>query len=454
MSADLYKNLEKVVATKIANSIADFVAQDELTFFGYFLQNVNFYRTTKISTGGVNFKNLRMNFYYNQKFIDKLTIKQTKFFCIHELFHLLFNHPKRGQGYHHGIANLCMDMIINEIIMEKYCEDVYYDKKRTKEAVAEFIPGCVIMDSHYKDERIFELIFVWLNDKYTLWKSKHYDSHKECKIKKIMENFSEFSDEDVSEELNQTITEERKKENEELGIDELTRKFFEADCVSLDEHFWDDIPDNIREQIVNKYIDNVRGMRGITSHDSEEILGRLRKKNNNDFLKLLKKSISTLKGFSKSNSFRKQSKKGLDGLKGIVKHSDCINCILDTSGSMMGNFEIVLSEIFRDDYRINMIQCDSEVKSYVSVSNKNQLQSMKLKGLGGTVLQSGIDYILSNRSLKQNNLVILTDGSTDTLDFSKCPGMKVLILSADKKCPLEKEFNNVTQVIVQNKNIK
>ena len=188
LKEDLYKDLQKVVCPKIAEAISDFVMQDRLTFYGYFLQNVNFYKTKIIRTAGVNFTDLRMNFYYNEGFVNKLSMKQVKFLCIHELFHLLFNHPTRGKGYIHQIANFSMDMIINEIILEKYCDDIFSvtnnEKKLSKPAVAEFIPGCVKMDSNYKNERIFELVYTWTNDKYNLWKEKYEEEYKKSLIKK------------------------------------------------------------------------------------------------------------------------------------------------------------------------------------------------------------------------------------------------------------------------------
>ena len=457
MSINLYSHLEKKVTEKIATAISEFVVKDRLTFYGYFLQNVNFYRTDKIRTAGVNFRNLTMNFYYNEKFIEKLSIKQVKFLCIHELYHLLFNHPKRGNGYIHRIANFAMDMIINEIIESKFSNDILTSdgtNRILKHAITEWIPGVVKMDSNYKGERIFELVYIWTQEKYNLWKEKYEEEEKKKIINYLINDIPEIAEVDENDSVNfnlsDKITEKRRKENEELGIDEYTRKFFENDFPQFDTHFWDDIPEEIRSQIVERNIGNLKG-RGIDTSDSQEILGKLRKKKNDDVIKLLKKSISSMKGFSKMNSFKKPSKKGLEGLKGRIKYSNTINCILDTSGSMMGSFEIVLSEVFKDDYIINMIQCDSEVKGFVPIKNKNQLQKMTVKGLGGTILQPGIDYVFNNRELKGNNLIILTDGATDMLDFSKFSGVKVLILTVHTPCPLKEKYNNVNQIVVENK---
>ena len=444
MIIDFEDSLQKIVCEEIASCIADFVMRDRLTFYGYFLQNVNFYKTNKIETAGINFAGLKMNFYYNEDFVKSLTHKQVKFLCIHELFHLLFNHPTRGKGYVHKIANYAMDMIINEIIEEKHCKKIIGGNGQIlSDSVADWIPGIIEMDSHYQGERIFEFVYAWINEKYNLWKDMFGESEKE---KILVEATASYSNESSP----YTTKANREKENEELGIDENTRKFFENNLPSFDTHFWDDVPDEIKQKIVQKHIEDLKS-KGNISSEEEETLKKLRKKGNNDLLKILKRSVSEIKGFTKMSSFKKPSRKGIEGLKGRVKYSNCINCILDTSGSMMGSFELVISEIFKDDYEINMIQCDSKVKSYKILRRKKDIQNMKLIGLGGTSLQPGIDYVLSDKKLRKNNIVILTDGITDILDFSKCSGMKILILSSSKECPLKRKYSNVKQIIIKQK---
>ena len=168
-------------------------------------------------------------------------------------------------------------------------------------------------------------------------------------------------------------------------------------------------------------------------------------------MRLLKRSVSSLKGFSKVKSIKKPNRRGIDGLKGKNKYSNLINCILDTSGSMNGQFELILSEKFKDDYQINLIQCDTDVKNFVRIKNKNEIKKMKIKGLGGTTLQPGIDYINSHKELKGKNMVILTDGYTDSLDFSNSKNAKVLILTVGENCPIAKGGKNVKQFHVEKK---
>jgi len=430
----IYKSMSKKMHPKISECIQNFILRDNLMFYGYFLMSVNFYETKSLPTAGVNFRNLKMNFYYNPDFFDSLTEKQVAYVVIHELFHLLFNHPKRGKGYNHELANVAMDMIINELIDEKH------------DNVSERPKGLLIMDSHYEEERIFEILYDWLNKKREDWKEKYGEQEKQDLIGEMLGD-NEPESNNGGNKPSKEESDKRKSENDELGIDESTRRLFENNCAGFDEHFWDDIPDEIKKEIVRKQVENLK-QRGLIGANEEYILSRLIKKSNNNFLRLLKRSVSSLKGFSKVKSIRRPNRKDIEGLKGRNKYSNLINCILDTSGSMNGQFEKILSEIFKDDYQINLIQCDTDVKNFVKINNKNELKKMKIKGLGGTTLQPGIDYVNSQKKLKSNNLVILTDGFTDSLDFTSCKNSKVLILTTSEFCPVS-AGKNVKQIMVE-----
>ncbi len=464
--------LSQRVPYQIQEGIKDFIIKDNLSFYGNFLLNVNFYKTEKIGTAGVNFKQLRMNFYYNPKFLDKLNQKQIKYLMIHELFHLLFSHPKRGQGYYHPLANIAMDMIINEIIDNKH-----------NDISERCTPDLVVMDSHYTGDRIFEVLYLWLNNKYEEWKEKHSQGLKQNILDNSQKGESQQSqgdggDSDGSGEgeeggnggskesddkkegngkkkkdINEPENEQRKKENEEMGIDERTRTFFEqvyttGACDGTDEHFWDDVPDEVRKSIIQKHMDSLRS-RGLISGSDDDIINKLIKSPNN-FLRLLKKNMNIMKGFIKNPSIRRPNRRNISGLKGKIKYARVFNCLMDTSGSMYGSFDKVISEIFQDDFQINLVQCDAEVQKYERISKKSQLQKLAISGLGGTILQPGIDFITNSRDINKNNMVILTDGYTDVFDFSRCQNVDVLIISCGVACQFSGS-NRVKQVIIPEK---
>ena len=122
--------------------------------------------------------------------------------------------------------------------------------------------------------------------------------------------------------------------------------------------------------------------------------------------------------------------------------------MLDTSGSMGGDFEKVLTYIFQNDIEINLIQCDTEIKKITKIKSMNDLQKMEIKGLGGTTLQPGLNYIADPKNkLHALNTVILTDGYTDSLDFREIKTY-TLILSISEKCPIGHNNGKVKQIII------
>ena len=209
----------------------------------------------------------------------------------------------------------------------------------------------------------------------------------------------------------------------------------------------DDIPESMREAMVKDVMDRLAS-RGLVAGNIETTLNKLRKKRK-DYLKEIKRSVSNIIfGTVKQKTIVKPNRRGISGLKGNRKVKTKINVILDTSGSMggQGTFERVLSYVYRNDIEINMVQSDTEVKWVENFKNKRKLETMKISGLGGTIIQSGVDYIAEH--FNDYNSVILTDGMTDHLDFSKVKG-KVLIISVGTKCPITKSNGKVKQIVIE-----
>jgi predicted metal-dependent peptidase len=87
------------------------------------------------------------------------------------------------------------------------------------------------------------------------------------------------------------------------------------------------------------------------------------------------------------------------------------------------------------------------VKWVENFKKAKQLETMKIHGLGGTVLQPSVDYVVDHYN--DFNTVILSDGYTDTLDFSKVKG-RVLIISVGTKVPIGRTNNRVKQIVLEN----
>jgi len=212
------------------------------------------------------------------------------------------------------------------------------------------------------------------------------------------------------------------------SLDAIFDGMEKGDQMTLDSHLDDDVPENARKSIVNDFMQRLKN-RGLVSSDVEKMLEKLRK-TKKDYLKEIKRTISHhIFGATKRKSITRPNRRGIEGIKGKKKYKNVINCILDTSGSMCGDFERVLSFIFQNDIHINLIQIDTEVKMVEDIKTKRDLQKVMIKGMGGTVLQPAVNYVNDPKNkLHSYNSVLLTDGYTDTLNFSESHG-KILILT-------------------------
>jgi hypothetical protein len=216
----------------------------------------------------------------------------------------------------------------------------------------------------------------------------------------------------------------------------------------LDKHMGDEVPEEMREAMVRDVMEKLAA-RGLSAGNVETTLNKLRKKRK-DYLREIKRAVSNMIfGTIKQKTIVKPNRRQIAGLKGNRKVKTMVNVGLDTSGSMggQGTFERVLSYVYRNDIEINFMESDTQVNWVQKIKSKRGLESIPIKGLGGTCLQPMIDYIVEHHN--ECNSVLLTDGYTDTLDFSKVKG-KVLIISVGVKCPIGRSNGKVKQIVIEN----
>ena len=537
------------IHSRLSDCIIEMITSYNLPYYGEFTQFINFWEA-KIQTCGVNVTSKGMNFYWDRDWIESRTRKELIFTIIHEVFHLLFDHQKRGIGYDKKIANLAADMIINSIIHGDLMISEGLDKMIEIPKDSKGNNVVVFIDKKYKGPLIFEDVYAWLVNEYNEWKNKNshklnkknnvsvdkdgnitIDGKKYCgKCGQEMSDDKEESDskdDKKSEKQPQSDNEGDQSDNEganeganegvndgdngqeipsdagkcgkcgqeipqgsqgdspgqgdgqgdgdgqddspgygengtsgdngknKVGMYPIEQFFENIESnkgQSFDIHFDDDVPEAARKQFVESTMEKLKS-RGLTSANIEKVLNKLRK-SEKDYLKEIKRSLSNdIFGSYKQKSITKLNRRGIWGLKGTRKYKTVINCLLDTSGSMNGSFERVLSYIFQNDISINLLQCDTEVKNFIRIDHKNELEKMTINGLGGTILQTGLDYVKDDKELRKYPLVILTDGYCDTLNFS---GLKknVLILSTGVNCPTVPGTNSnsikIKQIIIDN----
>lgn len=492
----MIKNIHEKLMHTVQTMLIDTVVN--LPYYGEFNLHVNFVEQESIGTCAINVTSKGMNFYYSPKFLKDLSQKEVNFITLHEDFHLLFDHPKRtlsGQ-YDHKLSNIVQDMIINHVIWEdivwvdetdkkKYHTFVEIPKTPDGKNMALFVPV------EYEGKLIFEELYEWMKEKKDKWDEENKDKEKkECKkckgsgTKKSDDSEkgdkSESNESEKGDKSNDPSDGSGEGENDcdacdgtgseggkdssgkpsygphgknptggtldTWSTDQIFQDLKDGKGDYMDKHIDDDVPSEMREGMIKDVMDRLSA-RGLSDANVEKTLNKLRKKRK-DYLKEIKRSVANMIfGTNKQKTISRPNRRQISGLKGNRKIKTKINCILDTSGSMggQGTFERVLSYIYRNDIEINLIESDTKIKWVENIKSAKKLQSLPIKGLGGTIMQSGIDYVCEN--FNEYNTVLLTDGYTDTLDLSKLKG-KLLIISTGVECPIGRTNNRVKQIVL------
>ena len=485
----IVKNIHEKLLNSIQTMLID--TKVNLPYYGEFNLHISFHEQDSIGTCAVNVTSKGMNFFYSPKFLEDMSQKEVNFIALHEDFHLLFNHPRRtitGQ-YDHKLSNIAQDMIINHVIWEDISHSfVEIPKNKDGKNMALFIP------KEYTGKLIFEELYEWLKEEKEKFQKKQKEGkskNSECKScegsgKKDGQGQGQPGQDGQGKQPGQGQGQDGSGEGEscsdcdgtgnEGGKDASGKPSYgpygknpsgkDGDAIDtwstdqifqdlengtgeyLDKHIGDDVPEEMREAMVRDVMDRLAS-RGLSAGNVESTINKLRKQRK-DYLKEIKRSVSNMIfGHIKQKTIVKPNRRQIAGLKGNRKIKTKINVGLDTSGSMggSGTFERVLSYVYQNDIEINFMESDTQVNWVEKIKSKKQLASIPIKGLGGTCLQPMIDYIVEHHN--DCNSVLLSDGYTDSLDFSKVKG-RVLIISVGVPCPITRSNGKLKQICIEN----
>ena len=486
----IVKDIHEKLLSSIQTMLID--TKVNLPYYGEFNLHVNFHESDSVGTCGVNVSSKGMNFFYSPKFLEDISQIETNFITLHEDFHLLFNHPRRTMAgqYDHKMSNIAQDMIINHIIWEDISHTfVEIPKDKNGKNMALFVP------KEYTGKLIFEELYEWLKEEKEKWQ-KSNQSQSQCQSCNGSGKNQDKSQGGQGQQQGQDGSQDPSQSQGQGGgsgqqnqdpctdcggtgndgakdssgkpsygpygknpskdgdsIDTWSKEQIFQDMENnegqyLDVHMTDDVPEEMREAMVRDVMERLQS-RGLSSGNIETTLNKLRKQRK-DYLKEIKRSVSNLIfGAKKQKTIVKPNRRGISGLKGNRKVKTKINVILDTSGSMggQGTFERVLSYVYQNDIEINFIQGDTEVKWVENFKKKRQLETMRIHGLGGTVLQPSINHVVENYN--DFATVMLTDGYCDSLDTSKLK-KNLLVITVGTPCPITKSNGKTKQITIEN----
>lgn len=471
------KNIHEKLMTGIQTMLVDCII--DLPYYGEFNTHLNFKQREDIKTCAVNATAKGFNFFYSSEFLERLTQKEVNFIILHEDFHLLFDHPQRTVtgNYNHKLSNIVQDMIINHIIWEDITHSfVEIPKDEQGKNMALFVP------KEYEGKLVFEQLYEWMSEKKDEYdqKKKEQEGDGDQQEGEGGEGQGEGQEGDgegqgqgggqgkpdpngkgkgkgkpdpngKGEEEGDggygPYGKDPKNEGGSIDTHSLDKIFEDMENNNgeyMDQHIESEVSDEVKKSMVGEIKDKLAG-RGLMKGDIETTLNKLTKKRK-DYLKEIKRSLSNqIFGGNKFKTITKPNRRGIDGVKGRRKIKSKINVGLDTSGSMGGTFEKVLNYVFQNGIEMNFMESDTEVRWVKKLKNKRQLQTIPIVGLGGTCLQPMINHIAEN--FNDVNSVFLSDGYTDSLDFSQIKG-KTLIISVGVECPISYDNGRVKQIII------
>jgi predicted metal-dependent peptidase len=434
----------------------------DLSFYGYFLTNINIIQDESRPTAWVFVDREGLQMRYNPFFMGLLNKPQKRFILIHELQHLLSGHIRRMTNQDPEISNVVMDQIINSGIITSNLPgvevpvllDVYneLEKQFIEQYKIEMSDLVLQVPPEYDNPKVYEVMYKWANKIYNERKElklEYLDTHRFCNYNKkksnIMNNFIYNIDMLILDRDKQEKWDGLSKAEQLEIIKEKIKKGQFSDSRISDSVLAVDIEESFIDGILQRMKN-----RGQISSNGELMLEKIRP-TKTDKLKIIKRMVPNLVGGFKNPTYTRLNRKGIEGLRGNKKEGVCLNVLLDTSGSMEGDIEKVLSVCFQNNLILNLVQIDTNVqeikgKGYQVINSKNELQKITINGLGGTELQPGIDYISNDPHLKKFNTLILTDGHCDRLSVQNLK--KVMVVSSQKEVKITSNRNNYMQLFI------
>lgn len=339
----------------------------------------------QIPTEAVAVENGRINFYYNPKFLETLTVDEAGAVLIHELKHIVLGHLVRMRDEYKEnptLANISQDANCNR--------DIPHLPK-----------GCITVQG-LRDEFAKRGIKLDLKDDDT---SENY--YKE--LNKHSNKYSVETDADGNMEL--VIKDPNGKEIGRMKIQICSNKDKQSDGKANG-----DIPELAKEvirQAIKEAHDATMKAQGHLPAGLEEAIGEWLKPPVIPWQVLLKKFLAaSIKSGHKQSWKRPNRRFGHDQKGRLSDRIVSINIAVDTSGSISDeDFKAFISEMksIQSCYKgiMQVMECDADIQYVYKLSRYNKVNA-KMHGRGGTDFKPVFNYI-KEKKLKTDILIFFTD---------------------------------------------
>ena len=342
-------------------------------YYGFFLIMLNKMWRKDLPTAGVSKNGINYQLAINEEFWESLSEKHQMGLLKHELLHIAFGHlVSFGSFRNKKLANVAMDMEINQYIDPEYLPDGGIDINNYEDLNLDIKAGC----RYYYDK------LQQLKDE----KDKDGTCGNE-EMDKLLDNIDngDVPDHSTWEEFD--------------DLSEAEKKLIEKQIQK--------VLSDAKEQTIKKR-GNVPGeIEGVII--IEEIV-----KPKFDWRSYVRRfSGTSTKVFTKK--IRRKENRRYDENPGLkIKMKQHMLLAIDTSGSVsdteLTEFMNEIHHIYKAGVDITIVQCDTSINSIEEYKGKNELN---VKGRGGTEFDPVLDYYNANQK-KYTSLVYFTDGECYT----------------------------------------
>jgi predicted metal-dependent peptidase len=322
------------------------------------------------------------NFYYNTKFVEKLSTKKLEFLFAHEIGHCVFDHFGRAGSRNRQLCNISQDYAINQILKDEKIGEVIDE-----------VPIC--LDDQYRG-LAWEEIYDKLYEKADI---------REISLDELMEELGETLDEHINGDGAQT------KDGKDKEQDKDTRG--KAPVLTKEEK--QKIKDEIKEAMIQSA---AAAGAGKTPAAIQRLIKDLTEAKMN-WREILRMNIQSI--IKNDYSFTTPSRKGwhTGAILPGVKNDETIDIAIavDMSGSIgMDDAKVFFSEIKGimdqyEDFNIKVWCFDTQVYNYAEFSQDNveELLDYEPKGGGGTEFEVNWDF-MKEEGIEPKKFVMFTDG--------------------------------------------
>ena len=320
------------------------------------------------------------NFYYNTKFVEKLSTKKLEFLFAHEIGHCVFDHFARAGSRNRQLCNISQDYAINQILADEKIGEVIDE-----------VPIC--LDPQYRG-MAWEEIYDKLYEKADI---------QEISLDELMEQLGEQLDDHINEDGNQSKDGKENKDGKKGKKPTISKEDMQK------------IKDEIKEAMIQSA---AAAGAGKTPAAIQKLIKDLTEAKMN-WREVLRMNIQSI--IKNDYSFTRPSRKGWGTgaiLPGLMNDETIdIAIAVDMSGSIgMDDAKTFFSEIKGimeqyEDFSIKLWCFDTAVAGYAEFSQDNIEELLEYQPVGGGGTDFEVNWnFMKEEGIEPKKFVMFTDG--------------------------------------------